>query len=229
MMMMMKKTTFIHEARLNLKRSEKNTHTHTWTAQAISLKHTTGRMIEPSCNSSLLSNTVAHHSYAHTGAPHIHTHAQPHTDASVHTHVGSNNGRNIHTIIAPYTLMIHIRLLCFFPYSIAWCSYRFKPRFLLLFPPPSYIHSGTLSISFARSLHVCKCACLFFVRSSILSLFTRSELVCEIRMCALLLHRFWVHRLSLYFFFFFPTSSSAATKISVLKPTVPKLISKNRK
>lgn len=183
------------------------------------------RMIEPSCNSSLLPNTVSH-PCAHTSAHYISIHMLNHTDASVHTDahpLAATTTAETHTQSSLHTRSWYTFGCYFFPYSIAWCSYRFKPRFLLLFPPPSYIHSVTLSISFVRSLHVCKCACLFFVLLFFHSS-PEASLFVKFRMCALLLHRFWVHRFSIFF-----RTSSSATKNFVSKRTVPKLISKNRK
>lgn len=185
-------------------------------------------MIEPSCNSSLLSNTVSH-PYAHTGAHHISIHMLNHTDASVHTHahpLAATTTAETHTQSSLHTRSWYTFGCFFFPYSIAWCSYRFKPRFLLLFPPPSYIHSVTLSISFVRSLarFTCVNVRVFFSFFYSFTLHPKRAYLWNF-VCA---RYFYIVFESIGSLFFFRTSSSA-TKNFVSKRTVPKLISKNRK
>lgn len=90
-----------------------------------------------------------------------------------------------------------------------------------------FLHRHTFTRSLSPSHSLARFTCVnvrVFFRSSILSLFTRSELICEISYVRVTFTSFWVHRFSIFF-----RTSSSATKNFVSKRTVPKLISKNRK
>lgn len=96
-----------------------------------------------------------------------------HKHTCIRVSSGNNNSRNIHNHHAIHAHDTHSAVI-FFPIQ-SLDAHRDSSRFILLFPPPSYIHSLSLSASRSLSLasRVYKCACVFFfVRSSILSLFT---------------------------------------------------------
>lgn len=167
-----------------------------------------------------------HNPYAHTGAhtaySYIHTYTQSntHTRMSVHTHIlhthsnisSSSNNNNTQSS-SLHTLMIQQNsVVVFFPIqNRLMLILDWKPRFLLLFPPPSYIHSVFFSISFFHFTYVCVCVAMcecVWMCVSFYFLFSLPKRACLWNfVCA---RYFYIAFLSpsVLFFLSFPTSSS---------------------
>lgn len=147
-----------------------------------------------------------------------------HTQSLAHTYTQTHKRARILTSVYSIQALDIFDRLFFF----AWCSYSFKPRFLLLFPLSSYILFYSIYFIFALILLLC----LFFffflpthhlspLSRFFLSLTFSEWLICEIRMCALLLQRRCVH-CNIGFRFFFLNFLSNGTLLKLNSETIGK-------
>lgn len=196
---MMKKTTFIHEARFNLKTfREKYAHSHMDRPSRISLKRTTGSMSQAATTACF---QIQSHPYAHTGA-HIESHIRERAYTLTHTNTNIYN----HSIYTLDTFSCCCCRCCFFPIQSLDAHTDSSRAFFFFF---LHRHTFSLSVSAILSISFFPITCIYVRVFIFLSLFAEASSFVKF-VCA---RYFYIVFESIGFFPYIVI----ATKISVLK------------